>query len=120
MLSFETLEQMDAAFEKARKKAISANPLIRVISTGRYQVASSQPGKSYDVYCGRTEQGLFFIACSCRAGLEGKACYHGSAASIRHQVIRAGEIAKQKRHDEENSLYSKPEKESEKIGGFRV
>ncbi len=128
MVTFETLDEMDLAFEKARKKALAFNPSIFVMETGHYRVSSSKPNKFYDVYCGRKEilegyrkgEFLFFVACNCRAGLEGKACYHGSRAIIKHQLIKSEEVAKRHRSEMDNAFYSKTEVESEKVKGYRL
>jgi hypothetical protein len=63
---------------------------VRPVSVERrlYEVASSEPGKSYLVRLMVSETGKPLGECGCRAGQADRECYHVIAAAILARAIR--------------------------------
>lgn len=122
MIKANSLEELETLLEKASKKADKLNPQIEIIEAGLYHVKGSKPDVWYEVRCGRTEDGQFFIACTCRGGLEGKSCYHASKAFYKHKSLKSLEIRLRGNQEMDNAPLLKPssEKKPEKLGDIRV
>jgi hypothetical protein len=107
-----TEAEMIEAFEKARASAQNLKPLTERVEFGRYRVGGREFGTWYEVQIGRTVGGSIFVACTCAAGLNYRACYHGAEAYNRHLT----EV-----HDPANAPKLKPEgKPAERLGNFRI
>lgn len=87
MIKAHTMEALDRALDKGRKKLDKVNPHVLIVSFGQYLVARSNGKAYYYVYAGRTEDRQFFIACECRGGLEGRACYHAAKVFAYHKAF---------------------------------
>lgn len=121
--SLDELQLLLTSSPKVSKKALEKMPKVTVVEFGKYIVEGST--KSYEAYAGRTYTGAFFIACTCRAGLEGLTCYHCQNIFDTH-VKLAVELKKAKRQAENKAIDESPylKKDSEqtttKIGGYRI
>lgn len=83
MIKAESLDALKAMLEPSRKKAETMNPVVAFIEFRHYQISGSK-GNIYNVFLGINPDGEFWIACQCRAGLEGKNCYHACFAFDAH------------------------------------
>ena len=86
MIARKTLEELAQVLEPARDQMEWKCPHIQMVSVGQYRVSGSK--KPYEVICGRTEDGLLFVACGCMANLHGKHCYHALRAFLSHVQIK--------------------------------
>lgn len=87
MIQLTTIETLGNAINKAR----TVKPLVRYIAFRHYSVTNKQTGATYQVTFDK--QGTRRLAaCECRAGQQGRACYH-IAAAVSHHILQAQEIA---------------------------
>ncbi len=89
MIVKRTFAELNEFFEAARGQAEwKAAVALETGDFGLYHVTGSA-GRAYKIRCGRTKEGRLFVACPCKAGLHGKACYHGYAAMSTHLEVMA-------------------------------
>jgi hypothetical protein len=79
MIKNQSIEFIENFLAKSKEKALAVNPIITKVEAGLYKVSGSN-GNFYEVRLGETEQHETFIACTCRAALQGNACYHAATA----------------------------------------
>lgn len=85
MFELKSRTQIDAAIAKARLR----KPRLSVVSfrSAAHGCAAEYQVAAYRVTCERVASGKRMVGCDCRAGLNGRACYHAAAAIGLHIVL---------------------------------
>src|SRR6476661_10480376 len=79
MIKAKTVKDIEAMLSKAQEKAEKFDPPVLRCEGQTVFWAMSSATRWYKVTIGKTPDGDFFMACTCRGALEGKACYHAAA-----------------------------------------
>ena len=125
MIKGKSLAELEVKLEAGRKKALKVNPRIEVIEAGLYHVEGSK-GNWYEVRCGRTESGEFFIACLCKGALHVGGCYHAAIAFYKHKHLKELELRFKKAEVSSDEILQSPylkqssDKNPEKLGNVRI
>lgn len=95
MITASTIQELSQQLATASQKAFLVNPECVKVEFRHYKVKGSK-GNFYDVYLGINEDKQYFVACTCRAGLEHKNCYHAACALEAHlkEMFEQREVVK--------------------------
>jgi hypothetical protein len=121
MIQSATVLDLIALLSKASEKADKEKPGIKNTEEfGVYLVWSKSRRRFIEIRIGLTEDQQCFIACQCRAALEGKACYHAAIAFHRHLRIVTAQLKEVEDRKRPTYIPERREKKAENIGGVRI